>query len=218
MCGAPKAAGSAVTTPAVVPAGSSITTCHAAGVGSPTRCPSTTCSGRSRWPTAFRNRRRFRRPARSRATRLSAAPATCCTAYSAQAQGNQRADHHQPDLRPMGQRIRPCEDDDGAARPADPSLPRRGSRQRVVPLSPQQHHGQVAHQRRASNPDERGTLPNVGQPVLLPCQGFRTDQVADSEASTHFVALVTSASSAVDLGLFAVLRTKMSGGNRLRPP
>ena len=42
--------------------------------------------------------------------------------------------------------LRRREDDDGAARSPDASLPHRGDGQRVLSVSPQQRHGQVAHQ------------------------------------------------------------------------
>ncbi len=59
---------------------------------------------------------------------------------------HQRDDHHQSELRRVGERVRRREDDHRAARPAHASLPHRGDRQRVLPLPTQQHHGQVAHQ------------------------------------------------------------------------
>jgi DNA replication protein DnaC len=45
-----------------------------------------------------------------------------------------------------GQHLRRREDDDGAARSPDASLPHRGNGQRVLPLPPQQRDRQVAHQ------------------------------------------------------------------------
>jgi hypothetical protein len=43
-------------------------------------------------------------------------------------------------------RVWRCQDDDGATGPADPSLPYRRDRQRVIPLSSQHGYGEIAHQ------------------------------------------------------------------------
>lgn len=58
----------------------------------------------------------------------------------------QRGDHDQSLVCGMVERIRGCQDDDGAAGPAHAPLPYRGDGQRVVPLPPQQHGGEIPHQ------------------------------------------------------------------------
>ena len=69
---------------------------------------------------------------------------------------HQRADHDQPRLRRVVQRVRRREDDDGVAGPAHASLPHRGDRQREPSLPAQQRGGQEAHQGARAGPQGDG--------------------------------------------------------------
>ncbi len=80
---------------------------------------------------------------------------------------HQRDDHNQPDLRRMAERLRRCQDDDGAARPADASLPYRRNRERVVPLPAQHSNRQVENQDSRAKQTAEATRLNSAQ-VMSP--------------------------------------------------
>ena len=90
--------------------------------------------GHRQSPGAFRSRH----PGR---TGLSAVQCLRrCTALPSAEQAlraHQRHHHHQLELQRMGQRLRRCQDDHRAARPAYPPLPHPGNRKRQLPLQEQ---------------------------------------------------------------------------------